>query len=464
MTASLSQTIASHIVQTRFEHLSPRAIQMTKYSLLDALGVMLGASGIGEGCDAFARLAMESNAKRESTMLGYGERTSASLAALANGALAHALDFEDAHDSAPVHPNAQTIPAALALAESLGSINGRDLITALAVGCDLVCRLGMCLTTNLDDYGWYPPPILGAFGATAAAARLLKLNERQTLDALSLALCQVGCSAELKYNPHSVVRSVRDSFAAQTGVVAAQLAQNGVRGFDMPFEGKAGFFNNYARGHYDENKLLDKLGTYFQGENLSFKPWPACRGTHAYIDCALQLTRTHALQASDIASGHLIGHPVQKMLYEPLAQKQKPATAIDAKFSLPFTVASALLHGEVTLASFRPEALHDAAVLELASRLTFEVSTDPSATDNATRGQLTLITKSGAQYSMFVENPLGHFSRPMSQDQLIQKFQQCARLAKKPLPQSGIERLLEGVLKLDEYGTLDAQFFSRLQS
>jgi len=178
---TLSQQIAQHVATVRYEQLSPKAILMTKYSLLDALGVMLGASGIGEGCDAFVQLASDSAAKPEATLLGCGMRTSASLAALANGAMAHALDFEDAHDGAPVHPNAQVVPAALAVAESLQRIGGRELITAIAVGCDLVCRLGLCLTKPIDEYGWYPPPILGAFGATAAVAKLLKLDERHAL-------------------------------------------------------------------------------------------------------------------------------------------------------------------------------------------------------------------------------------------------------------------------------------------
>src|SRR5689334_20362580 len=119
---NLSQAIADHVATARFEHLSLSAVKMTKYSLLDALGVMLGASGIGEGCDAFVQLALEAGAKGQSTILGYRTRTSPALAALANGAMAHALDFEDAHDKAPVHPNAQVIPAVLALAESLENV------------------------------------------------------------------------------------------------------------------------------------------------------------------------------------------------------------------------------------------------------------------------------------------------------------------------------------------------------
>lgn len=458
----LSQAIAEHIATARFEHLSPKGVQMTKYSLLDALGVMLGASGIGEGCDAFAQLAIESGAKPEAVILGYGVRTSASLAALANGAMAHALDFEDAHDGAPVHPNAQSIPAALALAESLGTIDGKQLITAIAVGCDLTCRLGLGTTKSIDEFGWYPPPLFGAFGATAAAANLLRLDARRTLDALSLTLCQVSCSAEIKHSPQSVLRSVRDSFPAQVGVVSARLAQKGVRGFDQPFEGKAGFFNNFARGNYDSAALTHELSKRFEGENVSFKPWPACRGTHAYIDAALQLMARHEFKTSDIASGHMIGHRVQTMLYEPQASKRAPKTAIDAKFSLPFTVATALCRGQVTLASYGDAVLRDPEVLELAKRLTFAVSTNPAATDNATRGTLALTMRDGKTFEQHVENPLGHASRPMSESALRDKFVQCMALARDSGIVARADKIAQTVLDLENVSDLRLHLFSHL--
>lgn len=457
---NLSERIAEHIATAQYAQLSPQAVRMTKYSLLDALGVMLAASGIGEGCDAFVQLALEADAKPESTILGCNARTSVSLAAFANGAMAHALDFEDAHDGAPVHPNAQAIPAALALAEALGNVDGRELITAMAVGCDLVCRLGMCLTSPIDEFGWYPPPILGAFGATAAASKLLKLDARQTLDAMSLTLCQVSCSAEIKHNPQSVLRSIRDAFAAQVGVVSAQLAKKGVRGFDHPFDGKAGFFNNFARGQFDVAILTSELGKRFEGENLSFKPWPACRGTHAYIDAALQLLSQHNLTAAQIASGHMIGHRVQKMLYEPLAQKQRPSTAIDAKFSLPFTVATALCRGSVTLESYSTTARAAADVLDFAKRLSFEVDTNLSATDNATRGTLVLTTLNGQCHSLHIENPLGHTSRPMSGADIQAKFQQCSRFSKNQL--TDVAKLADAVLSLESATDLGRHLFKLL--
>jgi 2-methylcitrate dehydratase PrpD len=158
------------------------------------------------------------------------------------------------------------------------------------------------------------------------------------------------------------------------------------------------------------------------------------------------------------------GHRVQAMLYTPLAQKQSPATAIDAKFSLPFTVASALCHGEITLHSYRSEALQERAVLDLAKRLTFTVSTDPSATDNATRGQLTLVTQSGTSLSMYVENPLGHSSRPMSETALIDKFMQCASLARMPLAETQRRQLAALILALPNVKTLGDDFFALLSA
>ena len=446
----LSRRLAEHVVGVRFEDLSPKAVQMARYALLDAIGVSLGASGLGEGCDAFVSQAMAQGATEEATILGYGKRTSAALAAFANGALAHALDFEDAFDGAPVHPNAQTVPAVLALAESLPSVSGRDVIAALAVGCDLVCRLGQSPTPSIDSYGWYPPPIFGAFGATAAAARLLRLSVEQTLDAFSLTLCQATCSAEIKYNPDSVIRAVRDAFAAQAGIVSAQLAARGVRGFNQPFEGKAGFFALFARGQYSRQPLLTDLGRGFLIEELSFKPWPACRGTHAFIDAALQLRAQHSFGWQEVASGQMTGSTVQLMLYEPQAGKRRPSTAIDAKFSLPFTVASALIHGGVTLASYETSALHEPAVLALAEKLSYVVSDEPLLRDSPTSGRLSLTLRGGKTVECTVVAPLGAIARPLAESTLIDKFKHCASQARVKVPQQNLGRIISGILSLEQ--------------
>ena len=445
MTAALSSTLAHHVISTRYEDLSPGAREAAKKSLLDALGVSLGASGLGEGCAAFATMAIESGGRPESAIFGYSAKAPAHMAAFANGSMAHALDFEDAFDGAPVHSNAAVVPAALAVAQAIGGVSGRELLLALAIGCDLVCRLGLALTTSLDSYGWYPPPILSAFGAAAAAARLLRLTETQVLDAFSLVLCQATCSAELKYSPQSVIRAVRDAFPAQAGVVSAQLAQKGVSGFEEPFEGKAGFFAAYARGNYDPQVVLRDLGRDFLGERVSFKPWPACRGTHAFIESALKVAAGHALDPAVIDAIHLVGAPIHRMLSEPAEQKRRPVTAIDAKFSLPFTVSTALVHREVRLEHFFPHALADSRVLALTPKVSIEIN--PEADSDS--GVTTIRTRAGAVFSASVEHALGHPENPIGLESLVRKFMECAGHAHHALKASSLQGIVDTVASLE---------------
>jgi 2-methylcitrate dehydratase PrpD len=450
---SLSRQLAVYAANTRFEDLPAEAVAAAKNSLLDAVGVTLAAGGLSAECRPFIELAFAHGGAPQATVIGLPGKLPATQAALANGAMAHALDYEDVHDEALCHPNAQLVPAALAVAE-MTNASGRDLVAAIAVGCDLVCRLGLSLTTSPDSYGWYPPPLLGGYGAAAAAGRLLRLSDEQMLDAFSLVLSQVTCSSELKYSPHSAVRAVRDGFAAQAGVLAALLAQRGVKGFELPFEGKAGFFALYARGQYDPALLVDQLGTRFEGVNVSYKAWPACRGTHAFIEAALAL-RAQGLRAEEIARIGMRGSAVNTMLFEPVAQKQRPQTAIDAKFSLPYTVGCALVHGAVGLDSFRPEAMKDEAVLALATKTSYAV--DPSlgtSLTEVTRGVLRIETGDGRALEHRVTHPLGHPQNPIPPDTLTKKFVDCGRYASAPLSASALESLAQDILAVDSFKTL----------
>lgn len=443
---NLSRRIAEHIVRARYDDISPAAVEATKKSLLDALGVTLGASGFGEGCGAFVDLARAAGGG-DVSIIGYDAKAPASLAALANGAMAHALDFEDAYDGAPLHPNAAVIPAALAAAEMRGGVDGRTLLTAIALGCDLTCRIGLCIKTPMESFGWYPPPMFSAFGATAAAAKILGLDAGQIVDAFSLTLCQTTCSGEIKYSAESHMRAVRDGFAAQAAVLAADLARRGVRGFDAPFEGKSGFFALYAANDYDADVLAGDLGARFLGEDVSFKFWPSCRGTHAFIEASLAM-RNEGVGAGDIEHIEMAGIPMLTMLIEPLAQKRAPATAIDAKFSLPFTVATAFVKGAVTLDSFSPAARADRDVLALAARTAFAPRADwgPEMTAG---GVLTVTLRDGRTLTREIAHAFGHPQNPMGRDALIAKFNQCADRAAHPWSAERRTRVIDAIFALE---------------
>jgi 2-methylcitrate dehydratase PrpD len=450
----LSSAVADHVATTT---VVPTAVlRATARSLLDAVGVSLGASGTAEGCPAFVRLAEEHHGSGSSRVLGTPFRVAPSLAALVNGAFAHALDYEDAHDVAMVHPHAAPVATALAVSDVLTRrhpprvVSGPALLTAVAIGADLVCRLGLMLTQAVDERGWYPPPILGALGAAATAAHLLELPAPKVRDALSLVTCQATCFGELKRSPRSDVRAVRDAFAAQGGLLAGLLAAEGVRGFDRPLEGEAGVIAQYAGRSIDPSPLLEGLGERFLGTEVSFKPWPSCRGTHAFVHAALSLREELGDQLP--VSVVLTGGPANLMLVEPAAQKVEPATAIDAKFSLPFCVASALVRGRLELTDFGPVARRDPEVLALARRVTYQLKAGAAA--GSAWARVTARLASGATLERVVDRVPGHPELPLDDQRLADKFVACAGLAAWPLEEEQARRLAGGLL--DMFGEPDA--------
>lgn len=449
MTASgLSLRIAQAIVATRYEDLPPRVVSATKRSLLDAIGVMMAATTLGTGCEPFADLAREVG-PGPCTLIGRGETATGALAALANGALAHAIDFEDGHDGAPVHPNAVQIPAALAWAEMQGSVSGKAFITALAIGCDLACRMGLSLVQDPAKLGWYPPPMLAAYGATAACAKIAGLNAEQIVDAFSLLLCSSVCSGEIKYSPASDMRAVRDAFPAQASFQAVQLARAGVRGFDAPLEGNAGFFALYAGSKYEPDRLTRDLGKRFEGENLTFKIWPSCRGTHAAIEGALAIRAEIPGLLSRIEAIELTGHPVMAMLDAPHAAKRAPITAIDAKFSLPFTVATAIVEGAVTLDSFEPAALKNPTILSVAERVSFS-PLDGLASGAIASGGIRIRLAGGDTRERFVAIPKGSPANPLSDEEIATKFWLCAQRATVAYDDTTIQTLIDQISRLQD--------------
>jgi 2-methylcitrate dehydratase PrpD len=454
---SLSAELAAHVAASTFDALPPEAVTAATRSLLDALGVTLAASTRGEGCRPVVDLVLADGGAPTSTVIGFGRRVPPGAAALANGAMAHALDFEDAHDAALVHPNAQTVPAVLALAEARPT-PGRDVVTALAVGCDLVCRLGLALRSDPAEHGWYPPAILQAFGAAAGAARLLGLGAGATLDALSLTLAQVTGTHEMTRGDRSVVRGMRDAFGAHAGVLAARLAERGVHGFHRPFEGEAGLFALYAHGAYEPAALLDDLGQRYEGVALSYKPWPSCRGTHAAIAAALS-ARDEGIDPSTVTDVVVAGPALNRMLCEPRAQRVAPRTAIDAKFSLPYTVARTLIHGAPGLDAFTPAALADPVVGALAARVRYAVEghDGPGA---ATRCRLDVVA-GGTTRSLDGRAPGGP-DHPLSDADLRTKFAVNAALAAVPPDAAAVTALADAVAGLPAAGDVGRDLLALL--
>ena len=442
---ALSLRLARFVVQTPEAGIPSSALRSAARVVLDASGVMRAASALAPEVQPFIAHAVEGGAGPAS-ILGTAHGVRPALAALANGAMAHALDYEDALDGAPLHPNASLVPAVLALAQAKGQVPGRTLLAAIAVGCEVSCRIALGLRQRLEDGGWYPPPILGAFGAVAGAARLLGLTPQQLLDAWSLLLLQNSTPGEIKHDRDTVIRAVREAFPAQVAVQATQLAQSGVRGFEAPLEGRDGFFRLFAGNRYDAEALFAGLGERWHIESLSFKPWPSCRGTHAAIECALLLRSRVDWRA--IRELHIEGCEVHRMLALPSERKAAPQTAIDARFSLPYTVATALVTGSVNLDSFGAEALASTQVLQLAQRARF-VQREDWGVDRAASGALQILDAGGRILRHEVLDPRGSPARPLEEAELIAKFVDCAGRARVPVAAQPAAVLARRILDME---------------
>lgn len=436
--ANFSDLVCHHITTAQYGHLSATTRRHSARALMDGVGVMLAASAMSSDIKPFIDMSIGGHERAAEgakqgicKILGLDQFASVTNCALANGAMAHALDFEDAFDGAPCHPNAALLAALLAVVQTVPNVTGGQFLNAMAVGCDLVCRLGLSLRRPMEAGGWYPPPILGAIGAAAAVSNLLGLDALQTRSALSIILCQTVMPGEIKYSHGTNLRAVREAFGAQAAVQSCLLARGGVVGFETPFEGEGGFYRLYADGQYDAKDVLGGLGEKYYIDDLTFKAWPACRGTHAYIELALQWLSEFKLDWREIDRIHLTTSDIHEMLLEPHDSKIKPRHAIDAKFSLPFCIATALVRGRVGLDDFSDNALVDTNILAVAAKITAIKSTSKCGQMiSPFGGEMKIVLKTGQSWSGFKQPALGHPDVPLSDDQIRAKFIDCAARAK----------------------------------
>ncbi|MFP3644066.1 MmgE/PrpD family protein [Paraburkholderia sp. SIMBA_054] len=442
----LSHEFASYISACRFEDLPADAIEAAKKSILDVLGVCLAASGSVPAIQSVVEIVRESGGQPECSILGFGDRAPPLMAAFANGAMAHCLDFDDMGPDGN-HSSSYLIPAVFAAAEHVGGISGKQLISAVAIGQDLFFRTRRSLQQRLD---WLVTTVLGVFSATAAVAYVLRLNKEQVANALGIASLGSCGTLEMRFGTNSDLGELYAGFVAKSAVLSAWLAQKGVTGTQSVFEGKAGVMNVYFQGEYDRARILNGLGSRFEGSTIQYKPWPTCGISHTYIHATLELIRKHELKAGDIAEIRpYVGDFAQQMSY-PLEARRRPASAMDARFSIPFCLAAAAVYGEMRIRQFTADGLRDEAVLAAAQKV---VPVDDPGFDwkgDMPNARVDIVTKSGAILTGSGEGTPGGKDRPMDWDLIGRKFSECASLAANPISAAVSKRAVEMAKSLDQ--------------
>ena len=446
MTPDLGSELARHVNSSGFDALPESAVIAAKKSTLDILGVVLAGSGLDPAASRITKFAQAMGGVADSTVIGSPLRLPAPWAAFTNGALAHCLDFDDLTPWGN-HATSSIIPAVLAVAQRQGGISGRDLITAVALGQDIFARL-LCSVEWKKD--WNMSTVAGVFAGAAAAGRAMRLSAEQLEHALSIACMQAAGTMEVIYGTGGDMRGMYAGFSAKAAVLSAMLAEAGLTGVKTTFDGRAGFFSTFFSGKYDRPGLLDDLGKKFTGGTTLYKPWPAVGPSHSHIHATIELFQSFNLADDDIAEIRIHVGDYQQVMSSPLDARRAPETLVDAKFSLPFLVATAAVHRSVKISHFTQAALKDERVLGMARKVVPVPDSEFDWRRELPMGRVVIVTADGRLLDRVGRNVPGSASSPLEWDEIARKFSECAGVAAHPPKAEAIAEVCARARRLED--------------
>jgi 2-methylcitrate dehydratase PrpD len=406
-----------------------------------------------EGCGQLRADLLDRGGKPEATVMVYGDRLPAPSAALLNGVMCRALDFCDAM-SAGLHIGSSLIPAALAAAELRGGCDGREFTAALVVGAEAAARMNL---TGEDYDGFDPTGVAGVFGATAAAARILGLDEDQVLHALALAFNRCGGSFQSNVDASLAVRLIQ-GWVAETGLTCALLAKSGFTGPANFLSGIYGYMHLFAGDRREASDLLADLGENYVLKTAHFKRYPSCGCTQAATELMLNISGDADLKPDQVETIEVRLPPYSfRLVGHDFAIGDNPS--VDAQFSAQYCIANALVRGASNLDHFRAEEVGDPEVLGLVPRI--KVLSDPGLDNQGrTSADLTVVTTEGRTYSKRLDVAPGNPSNPLKEEEHLSRFQDCMNYTETPLPPDQATQLLDAIQALDEVE--DVQTLMRL--
>lgn len=371
---------------------------------------------------------------------GEGRRATPRAAALYNGTAAHAAEIDDSFRDAMVHPGAATIAAALAASQAVGA-TGAEFLCAVVLGYELSTRIGVVMGRAHYKY-WHSTGTIGAFGAAAAAASAFRLDETAFAHALALT-ATFTAGLQQAFRLESMGKPLHAGRAAEAGLLAAQLAARGMRSSLDVLEGEAGLGQAMSSGP-DWSTIVATLGQDFHITRLTFKNHVGCGHTFAAIDGALALQQQHGFTHADIERVHL-------GVYQPtldIAPHVDPQNADQAKFSLHYMVATALVHGSVRLAAFEPARLNDPATRALMARIGKALDPEVDAAFPGRRGaRVEVVLRDGRRLVHLQPDRKGDPELPLSDADLEGKL---LELAAPTLGESATRALIHRIWSLHQ--------------
>jgi 2-methylcitrate dehydratase PrpD len=363
----LTDEVAKFITTVTYEDFPSKATFAARHGIIDCIACALAGSR-DELTNILVGFAEDTGSGSAATIIGKGIKTSAPMAALVNGAMGHALDYDDITRPLKGHPSVVCLPPALAIGEAVGA-SGRDVMLAYMIAFEVGCAVGSGMGVDYaDDLGWHPTAPLGTLAAAAAASRLLGLNQEQTAMAISLAASN---ASGLRENFGTMTKPFHAGNASRGGVTAAMLAKRGYTASTTGLEGRFGFMHAFSGGRgEDVNKPLEHLGKQFflEQPGVTIKKYPCCGSTHYPLDAYFLLRKEQPIDYREVDSVEVLVDfdPPRSLIHS------DPHTALEGKFSIQYCLAAALVDEKVGLAQFEDAKVMRPEVRALIPKITMK--------------------------------------------------------------------------------------------
>jgi len=426
-----SECIAQFVVDTHWNDLPVSVRHAAKRCLLNYVGAAIGGAQ-DEAIERAVRVLQPLSGPPQAALMGRPERVDMLTASFLNAASANVLDFDDTHHPTVMHPTAPVASALLALGETQ-RVSGAWLLTALALGIEVACRLGNVVTVRHYVRGWHITSTCAGVGAGAACAKLLRLDAGRTLTALGLAANQ-ACG--LVESLGSMAKSVSVGNAARNGLFAALLARGGYTAAAQTLEGERGFARVMADDP-DIAALTDGLGTVWEMERNALKPYPSGVVLHSVTDACLAL-RQQGIAPQNIARVRVRGNPLLRQR----ADRPAPSSGREAAVSIQHSVAVCFLHGAAGVRQYTDRCVHEPAVQKLGAR----VGVEEDSRIPVEAADVTVELIDGRCCTMHIAHALGSLARPMSDAEVEAKVRDLAAYRG---CEASIDRLIEAIWQLD---------------
>jgi len=447
--------VVEHIVNSNYKNLKEDIIQESKKRVVDTFGALVASSNtretiiLGEYID-------EIEGQKTCTVFNLNKKTIVTEAAMANATMARVMDLDDVFELTSTHIHVSIVPTAMALAEMLGNITGKEFLHSIILGADLIARLSLANNIPTAISGMNATYQLGTFGCTATAGKLLKLNKEQMLNAMGIAYAHLAGNSQCLVEGAMTTR-LSGGLSAKNGISSAILSKKGFTGVKEILEGKFGYFKLYQKNDYNRDILLEDLGKIYWNIKSTIKKYSCCMHTHAAIIALENILKEFNLCGEMISR---VNVKVNQQAYNLVClgenQKRNPKSIPEAQFSMAYVLGTILQQKSLSLKDFTDRKIKSKKRLKYCSLIHSSVSDeiDKNTGKQISPALVEVFLKDGSRHEKYVDRRKGHPDNPLSMEELKEKFKNCLSFRGKMKKESVQDAIFTKIMNLEKYNPI----------